>query len=369
MSATANAPKFGKRPIWLQIAAVSVVVVTSCAIGFIVWRLLSPAPPIDDVAVSSDIDPAFFNSRPPETIVKEVVVTTPQTPQQPSVAPQTTIVYRSLPPPPKSDLFSGAAIDAASVERDRVAAINALRAQSSRTMAIVESDKQGETSGFTHMDGHFEVETAIASDSVYLNRVLTADRMIGALLINEVISDLPGQITAQIEEDIYGFHGKEILIPRGSRAIGRYVPLQRIGEERLMATWDRIITPEGVNINLRDAQLADTMGRSGGYGEVDRRLAERYGLSILLSSLTAAVGYQMNNQSSDPNTAQTANTYTTSLADVTGQILREQINVMPRITIPAGSRIFINPIHDVYFPLSSSGSVLAKPYFKGDIKQ
>jgi type IV secretory pathway VirB10-like protein len=365
MSAKPIAPKFTRsRPLWQSIAAIAAIVCVSGGIGFLVWRLLAPTPPIDDVAVDSSIDPAFFSSiPPPDPIVKEVVVVqSQQTPANPTAPKQRYIA----PPPPKSDLFSGDQ-SPRDLERERIAAINALRAQSSRTMAIVESDAQsGKTSGFTHMDGHFDTETAIASDSVYLNRVLTADRMIGALLINEVISDLPGQITAQIEEDIYGFHGRDVLIPRGSRAVGRYVPLQRIGEERLMATWDRIITPEGVNINLRDAQLADTMGRSGGYGNVDRRLAERYGLSILLSTITAAVGWQMNNQSSDPNTAQTANTYTTSLADVTGQILREQINVMPRITIPAGSRIFINPIHDVYFPLSSSGTVLVTPYIKGE---
>jgi type IV secretory pathway VirB10-like protein len=362
----ANTPNFSapKRPLWQTIAAIVAIVGISGSIGFIVWRLVIPETQSDDVKVSSDIDPSFFGSAPPP----DQPIQTPP-PITPIATPQPPRQYTPPPAPPPNDLFAAPAVDPQAALKAQIAAINALRAQSSRTMAIVESDAQGQTAGFTHMEGHFDVETAIASDSIYLDRVLTADRMIGALLINEVISDIGGQITAQIEEDIYGFHGRDVLIPRGSRAVGRYVPLQRIGEERLMATWDRIITPEGVNINLRDAQLADTMGRTGGYGDVDRRLAERYGLSILLSTLTAAVGWQMNNQSADPNSALTANTYTTSLADVTGQILREQINVMPRITIPAGSRIFINPIHDVYFPPSSSGTVLAKPHYKGDQSQ
>jgi type IV secretory pathway VirB10-like protein len=349
-------PKFNaSRPLWQTIAAIAAIALTTGVIVYSAPRFLYPPPPIEDIAVSGDIDPAFFNARSPDEISPPQPVETPAPPPKAAV-------HRPSPPPP-SDLFNAPIDDANERLKRQIAAINAMRAQSSRTMAIVESEKESKTYGFTHMDGHFDVETSTASDSVYLNRVLTADRMIGALLINEVISDIGGQITAQVEEDIYGFHGIEVLIPRGSRAVGRYVPLQRIGEERLMATWDRIITPEGVNINLRDAQLADTMGRSGGYGEVDRRLAERYGLSVLLSTLTAAVGWEMNNRSADPNSALTANTYTTSLADVTGQILREQINVMPRVTISAGSRIFINPVHDLYFPPSSSGTVLAQPHY------
>lgn len=347
-----------------KIAALAVIFLVGIggAVGSYYYMYEAPADE-QEIALQTGIDSAFFTApaEPKKEEAPEPPAPVQSAPKKPAKAVHA--APPSPPPPPPSDVFSG------TPERDRahIALFNAMRAASDRPAGISETAETARN-GFTRKDGHFAVPTDRASDSVFLNRVITADRMIPALLINEVISDIGGQITAQIEEDIYGFHGREILIPRGSRAIGRYVPLSRIGDERLMATWDRIITPEGVNINLKDAQLADTMGRIGGYGEIDRRLSERYGLSILLSSITAVLGWSMNNQSSDPTTAAAANTYTTGLAEVTGQILREQINTQPRLTMPAGSRIFINPVQDIYFPPASSGTVLPSPFYKGDIQ-
>jgi type IV secretory pathway VirB10-like protein len=355
----------GLEPKKIAVLAVAVLVGIGMAIGSYFYM---NEPPVDEeaIALQTGIDASFFTA-PAEPKLEEAPPPPPP-PPEPKPAARTARPAPSPtpppPPPPPRDVFSTQSQKRDHDLDERIAMINAMRAASERP-AGVGQPAESARNGFTREDGHFAVPTDRASDSVRLKRVVTADRMIPALLITEVISDIGGQITAQVEEDIYGFHGRDILIPRGSRAIGRYVPLQRIGDERLMATWDRIITPEGVNINLKDAQLADTMGRVGGYGEIDRRLSERYGLSVLLSTITAALGWQMNNQSSDPNSAAAANTYTTGLAEVTGQILQEQINVQPRLIINAGARIFINPIQDIYFPPTSSGTVLPTP-FKGE---
>lgn len=328
------------------------------ATGYFVF-LYNREPPVEELANQTGIDPLFYAS------VSETPPPSPPEPK-PVVTPPIKTTHRQTPmmtpqpPAPPRDVFAGVTLQ--SPDRARIDAINAARNVSgeSRYSIVNASDKIG---GFTGKNGYFDkpVETEIASASLFLNRVVTADRMITALLIPETISDLAGQITAQIEEDIYGFHGREILIPRGSKAIGGYTPLQRIGDERLIASWHRIVTPEGVNINLKNAKLADVMGRIGGYGEVDRRLSERYGLSIALSTITAAIGYA--SQIKDPTQNVVASTYATSLGEVSGQILKEQINVQPRLIIPAGSRIMITIAHDVYFPPTSSGTVLVEPYY------
>ncbi|TLT06662.1 TrbI/VirB10 family protein [Aliarcobacter thereius] len=336
------------------VAIIGVILFTLVAI-FIAYKIFfSNMKEEDDLSVYSEIDPSFFNrieEPPPPPKVEEVK---PKKKVKPKPKPKV------IPPPPPRDVFTQN-YEAINPNKELIERINKKRNESGRTMALTIKDNK---TSFTRMDGHFKVNTDRASESVYLNRVITADRMIPAILINELISDIEVKISAQIEDDIYGFHGREVLIPRGSRAVGRYLPLQKIGDERLVATWDRIITPEGVNINLKDAKLADTMGRSGGYGEIDRRLSERYGLSILLSTLNAAVGYAISKQSTDSTQAYTATTYTNGIAEITGQILKEQLNVKPRITMRAGTRIFINPTHDMFFPENSSGTVLPSPYYK-----
>ncbi|OCL90591.1 TrbI/VirB10 family protein [Aliarcobacter thereius] len=339
-----------------KLAAIIGVILFTLVATFIVYKMFfSKTTEENDLSVYSEIDPSFFNrieEPPPPPKIEEPK---PKPKVKPKPKPKAT-----PPPPPPRDVFAQN-YEAINPNKELIDKINKKRFESGKTMAL--SIKDNKTS-FTRMDGHFKVDTDKASESVYLNRVITADRMIPAILINELISDIEGKISAQIEDDIYGFHGRDILIPRGSRAVGRYLPLQKIGDERLIATWDRIITPEGVNINLKDSKLADTMGRSGGYGEIDRRLSERYGLSILLSTLNAAVGYAISKQSTDSTQAYTATTYTNGIAEITGQILKEQLNVKPRITMRAGTRIFINPTHDMFFPENSSGTVLPSPYYK-----
>ncbi|GAA6882845.1 hypothetical protein HpHNI68_04710 [Helicobacter pylori] len=54
-------------------------------------------------------------------------------------------------------------------------------------------------------------------------RTITADRMIPAILITPISSEIGGsKIVAQVESDIYATMGRAVLIPKGSRAIGYY---------------------------------------------------------------------------------------------------------------------------------------------------
>lgn len=53
--------------------------------------------------------------------------------------------------------------------------------------------------------------------------ILQAGAVIPAALITGIRSDLPGQITAQVTENIYDSPtGRILLVPRGTRIIGQY---------------------------------------------------------------------------------------------------------------------------------------------------
>jgi type IV secretory pathway VirB10-like protein len=187
-----------------------------------------------------------------------------------------------------------------------------------------------------------------ASYPVKLERVITIDKMIPCILVNEIISDLQGKVTCKVEENVYGAHGRKILIPAHSTGIGFYQPLQKIGDERLAINWSRIITPDGININTTKAQVADQMGRSGITGEVDNRYTERYGLALLSSAVTSAASYSIPVE--NINQQIVVSNMTQDLGTVTNKILDEHINIKPRVTIPAATRIFINPVVDIWFP-------------------
>ncbi|MCP3941454.1 MAG: TrbI/VirB10 family protein, partial [Desulfobacteraceae bacterium] len=132
-----------------------------------------------------------------------------------------------------------------------------------------------------------------ASLPIDMSRVLTMDRFISAILVPEIDSELSGKVTAQVEQNVYGAHGRKILVPAGTRAIGRYESLKKVGEERLSIRWMRLITPDGINIHCGDAEMVDSMGRVGITGDVDRKYFERYGMSLLVSAITAISTYSV----------------------------------------------------------------------------
>lgn len=205
---------------------------------------------------------------------------------------------------------------------------------------------------------HKEPRTT-ASYPVDLTRVITIDKVIPAVLINEIKSDVPSKmVKAQIEQDIYGSHGRKILIPMGSKAIGEYKQIEDRAARRMTISWYRIITPSGINIKL-EGELSDAKGASGITGEVDRRVVDRYGMAFALSVFNAAA--QLSVPVDDLRYRAAADSATREFSAVTGQLIRESLKVMPTIRIPQGTRINISPMQDIWFKEPRNNQILVKP--------
>lgn len=110
-----------------------------------------------------------------------------------------------------------------------------------------------------------------ASNEHKLYRTISAIKMIPAVLLTNISSDIGGKCIAQVEEDIYAEMGKAILIPKGSKILGNYASNNKISEFRLNVLWTRILTPQGVNIMLTDSYGADLAGAMGIIGDLDSK--------------------------------------------------------------------------------------------------
>ena len=90
-----------------------------------------------------------------------------------------------------------------------------------------------------------------------------AGTLIPASLVTGINSDLPGTIIAQVTQTVYDtVTGSHVLIPQGSRLIGRYQSEVSFGQDRALVTWDRIIFPDGSSIVI-SAPGADAQGYAG----------------------------------------------------------------------------------------------------------
>ncbi|HEY0597650.1 TrbI/VirB10 family protein [Sphingopyxis sp.] len=116
--------------------------------------------------------------------------------------------------------------------------------------------------------------------------VLSAGSVIAASLITGLDSDLPGLVTAQVTENACdSVTGRTVLIPQGSRLIGRYDSVVAFGQSRALVVWQRIVLPNGSSIRIDNVPATDTQGYAGLSDRVDRhswQLLKGVALSTLL---------------------------------------------------------------------------------------
>jgi type IV secretory pathway VirB10-like protein len=248
-------------------------------------------------------------------------------------------------------------VDPRTANRDRLRRMR-MEAGSSTQILFSSQGKKQYSEETPELNPDYGLNKDTASQPLNFSRIITADRLFPVLLRNDIRTDLGGQVTAQAEEDIYGFHGRNVLIPAGSQFIGSYEPLAKVGMERLPIIWTRCITPSGVNINLTNAESTDAMGRSGIGGDVDNRYFEKYGMAFLISTLSSIGTSTITVDSANQQIA--INNFTNESANLANRILEDQIDIKPRMRIPAGTRMMINATRDIFIPIPESGHTTAK---------
>lgn len=112
--------------------------------------------------------------------------------------------------------------------------------------------------------------------------------VIHAVLETALDSTRSGLARAIVSDDVRGFDGTRILIPRGSRLIGEYDDKVARGQNRALVMWTRLIRPDGVTIALQ-SPVADPLGRAGVKARVNSHFLERFGSAILQSALQVGV--------------------------------------------------------------------------------
>ena len=117
---------------------------------------------------------------------------------------------------------------------------------------------------------------------------LTQGTTIEGVLETAIQSDLPGWVRATVAHPVYALDGNELLVPKGSRLIGKYQSGIARGQKRIYIVWTRIITPKGASI-LLGSPGTDPLGRTGLTGAVDTHFFEIFGASILLSVVDGVI--------------------------------------------------------------------------------
>jgi len=189
-----------------------------------------------------------------------------------------------------------------------------------------------------------------AGDPGYLNEPvraqaaqneIAAGTIIPAVMLTGINSQLPGTIVAQVRQNVFDtFDFQRLLIPQGSRLIGRYSSDVSQGQQRVLVAWDEMIFPNGSRIALGGMQATDPIGASGMRDEVHTHFWRIWGNALMVSLLGVAAQQsqpQNANTNQAPGTSQQATgAAMESLNETASEILQRNLNMAPTLVIRPG---------------------------------
>jgi type IV secretory pathway VirB10-like protein len=171
--------------------------------------------------------------------------------------------------------------------------------------------------------------------------IIQAGSVIPAALITGIESDLPGQITAQVTENVYDSPtGQYLLIPQGARLIGEYNSEVAYAQTRIQLIWTRLIMPDGKSVVLDNQPGADTQGYSGLQDGVNNHWGALFEAALLSTFLS--VGAEAGTSNQENNLIQAIRSGASDSINQAGQqVVERELNIQPTLTIRPGFPVLV----------------------------
>lgn len=168
-----------------------------------------------------------------------------------------------------------------------------------------------------------------------------AGSILPAALLTAIDTSRGGPVTASVTENVFdSVTGRHLLIPQGTRLIGRHEGESRYGDRRAFIVWDRLILPNGKSLVLPKEAGVDAQGAVGVKGEVDRRLG-----SLLMATLFAGAITTLGQVARDGDDrsggllGDAGDAAAIEAAQVGGKLIDRELEVRPSIRLPSGARV------------------------------
>ena len=190
--------------------------------------------------------------------------------------------------------------------------------------------------------------------AVYLNHAvqkpispyqIMAGSVIPGVMITGINSELPGQLIGQVRENVYDtVTGNHLLIPQGTKLLGRYDSVIAYGQERVLIVWNRIIMPNGSSILLESMPGTDLAGYAGLKDKVNHHYGKLVTGVILSTLLSVGASVSAGREPYRAYDDKDGYDITNRLAEQAGQganqagqqIVSKMLNIQPTIEIRPG---------------------------------
>lgn len=174
-----------------------------------------------------------------------------------------------------------------------------------------------------------------------------AGTVIAAALVTGIKSDLPGDVIGTVTEPVYdSATGTHLLIPQGSRILGRYNSQVSYGQSRVQVVWHRVILPDTSSLTLDNLIGSDPAGYAGLEDDVDWHWGRIVGGAVLttLLGVGAELAAPENRQDGDRVIITGRDSAQDSINQVGQEMTRRNMNIQPTLTSRPGLpvRIIVN---------------------------
>ena len=220
----------------------------------------------------------------------------------------------------------------------RLNSLNGLQQQTSYASQNMQDNKQSfyEKDRNSFASGYY-----LPKDSIWSGAVIPA------VLLTGINTDLPGQIKAQVSENVYDSKtGTLLLIPQGSVLIAEYNSSVSYSQKRVQIAWNTLIRPDGYQLNLGNMNGVDNAGLSGVKGWVDEHLFEYVKAIGIISAFTAING-EFDSQMKKLQNQYAANLLQqnqTVINQLGSKLIDRAMDIQPSIFVNSGQKVnvFVN---------------------------
>lgn len=168
--------------------------------------------------------------------------------------------------------------------------------------------------------------------------------IIPATLITGINTDLSGLVIAQVTSNVYSsLDGKKLLIPAGTRIFATYNSSVSYGQSRVQVAWNKMIRPDGLEIDLGNFTGVDSQGFAGYKGYVNNHPFETLKALGLIAAFSI-LDTKMENIQGAQNNMYTQNVLADTYAEINkmgAKIIDRALDIQPTISIPQGREVKI----------------------------
>ncbi|MFC5345314.1 TrbI/VirB10 family protein [Brevundimonas staleyi] len=170
---------------------------------------------------------------------------------------------------------------------------------------------------------------------------LKAGALLPAALLTAIDTGRPGPVVAVVTAPAYDtVSGRHLLIPQGTRLIGRHEGESRYGDRRAFLVWERLILPNGNSLVLDEEAGVDAQGAVGLEGRVDRRLGALVTATLFGAAVTTLGTIARDREPGSGSLwSDAGDAAAIEGSRVGGRLVERELEVRPTITLRPGALV------------------------------